>query len=144
MTNKSFENMDKSFMKDLKNEREKKVPPIYLKGFAQSVERKITAAPEKKRFVVPVWVPVMAVLLIAVTLTVKNPLGARSLSVSPQAVQLASATMSDQELSDEISLMSELGEWTDDDDSLIESLTEEDLEDLEVSYAANQGRSYLA
>ena len=151
MKKESFNEMDKSLMRDLKSAREQKVPPIYLKGFAASVERKIAGIHEKeepvfapKRFTVPVWVPVMAVLVIAVTLVLQGPLGTRSLSVTPQSVQLASATLSEQELSEEISVMTELGEWSDEDESLLESLEESDLEDLEYSYAGNSSQNLLA
>ena len=151
MKNESFEEMDRSFMKDLKNVREQKVPPIYLKGFAESVERKIAdreeaneSVPQSKRFTVPVWLPVMAVLVIAVTLVLKNPAGTQSLSVTPQSVQLASANLSDQELSDEIAVMAELGEWSDEDAASLEAINESDLEDLEYSYAGNQAQNQLA
>ncbi len=139
---KSFDESDGSLMKDLKGLREKKVPPAYLKGFSESVERKILGRREKKgfgfqpgRFTVPVWVPVMAVLVLAVTLVVRGPFTEKTLSVTPGSVQLASATLSEEELSEEIALMAELGEWSDVDDSLLEPQDDALLEELEYSGA---------
>ena len=128
--------MDKSLMEGLKELREKKVPPVYLKGFSESIERKILDQEGKKsfvfewpRFTVSVWVPALAVLVLAVTLVTHHPLGMRSLT---------------EELSEEIDVIAELGEWSEEDESSLESFDESDLEALEVSYAGNAGRNRLA
>ena len=149
MTKEPFEKMDESLMKALKNLRERNVPPQVLKGFSASVTARIRqkegakefqAAPEKS--FVPVWVPVFAVLMIALVVVLNshfkwNP--SSSLVLSP--AQLVFANVSD--ISDEIATLSELGAWTEEDEKAVGVSTENNLDDLDLTNASPQNNTTL-
>ena len=140
MAPESFEKQDKAFMEALKGTREKKVPPMMLKGFSASVEKKIREKQpsleiqlKPKRVWIPVWVPVLTVLVIGSLLVLRMPYEMKGPDIVHhyKVVELADAS----ELSDEIAALRELGAWTDEDEKATGIATETDAEDLELSNA---------
>ncbi len=127
MAKESFEKQDQSLMEALKNVRDKKVPAAIMKNFSAAVESQIRENQPKlelqfkpKRFWMPVWAPVFAVLMIGSLLVLRLPVG-----------ELAQANVN--QLSDDIAALRELGAWTDDDERSAGVVTENDVEDLELA-----------
>lgn len=140
MAKESFEGQDHSWMERLKGVREKKVPPIFLKGFADSVESQIRKTQpsleiqlKPKRTWVPVWTPVLVVLIIGSLLVLRLPVGMRQIPAPVKTIELAKANVT--QLSDEIAALREIGAWTDEDEKSAGVTTENDAEDLELSNA---------
>lgn len=138
MAKESFEKQDQSWMERLKGIREKKVPPIFLKGFADSVESQIRKTQpsleiqlKPKRTWVPVWTPVLAVLIIGSLLVLRLPAGMRQIPAPVKTIELAQANVN--QISDEIATLREMGAWTDEDEKSSGVISESDIDDLELS-----------
>ena len=119
MNDEHFKNMDESWMRDLKKLREEKISPELLKGFSASVKARILQEETKKalrtrpspfRWFVPVWVPTLAVLVIASAVVLKSPVDLKS----ARTARTASANIS--EVNEEIEALSQVGAWTEDDE----------------------------
>lgn len=127
MTKEPFEKMDSFWMETLKKARLKKVPPKILEGFSASVEARIRerqakeapAPAEPKRFRIPVWAPVFAVLIVASVVVLRSGL---ERPWTPPA---------DSGLSEEIAVMRELGVWGDEDEAAAGINGEAAAEELE-------------
>ena len=135
MTNRSFDQQDRSWIERLKTAREQKVPPVILKGFSASVAARIREKQpslelkiRQKRSWVPVWAPVFAVLIIGSILVLRLPIGMQGVPLTPKTVELAQANTS--QLSDEIAALSELGVWTDEDERSVGVPAENDTDEL--------------
>ena len=120
-----FEQWDEAFMKDFKTLRERKVPQRILENFSASVERKIqekqttrALQPRPIRWA-PVWVPAFAVLLLVVSIVAPRPANRPKLSQSESGIATPSivSVSTSPEISEEMTFLEELGEWTDDDES---------------------------
>ena len=123
MKDETFEKMDEEFMNQFKTVREKKVPSRILDDFSASVEKRILEKQAGKNFRfglpawAPVWVPALAVLLLFVsTAVLQNPGDTRSRRNTGPAPATISVTPGS-EISDELGLLRDLGEWTDDDEA---------------------------
>ena len=125
-----FEQWDEAFMKDFKSFRERKVPQRILENFSASVERRIKNGtfPNVPGSVNPVhlemfrsfrWVPAFAVLLLVVSIVVPRPAARPKLSQSESGIATPSivSVSTSPEISEEVSFLEELGEWTDDDEA---------------------------
>ncbi len=134
MKEENFEKQDEVLMNQFKALRDKKIPSEVLDYFSASVEHKILEAQGKKTFRfgfpawAPLWGPVLAVLLVAVSTTItRNPAQLkRQNSSGPAEIQnvgeisLTSHSRSDNsksEISEDVALLQELGEWTDEDEA---------------------------
>ena len=139
MAKEPFEKKDESLMQRMKDLRERNIPPEVLKGFSASVESRIREkeAPafeaRPRRSFVPVWVPALAILIVAVGLTLYVP---RS-----SDIQLASANAA--EISEEITTLKELGVWTEEDEKAI-GVSENSADDLELTYKQAPSDSSIA
>ena len=102
MDDKKFKEMDQSLMKKMEPLREQKVSEGMLKGFSTSVERRLSgpAQAERKPAGRLVWVPMLAVMVMASLVVLRSPV---------QNVQLAQAVTAADEMQDEIAVLSELG-----------------------------------
>jgi len=102
-------------MRRMKDLRERNIPPEILKGFSASVEDRLRQKqapafqPRPVRSFVPVWVPALAVLIVAVGLTLYVP---RSSDIQPASAEVT-------EISEEITTLKELGVWTEEDEKAI-------------------------
>jgi len=123
MSNERFKELDESWMRDLKNLREEKISPERLKGFSASVRARILEEETKKalrtrpnpfRWLLPVWVPTLAVLVIASAVVLKSPAGQTPYAPSAKTSHVASANVS--EVSEEIEALRQVGAWSEDDE----------------------------
>ena len=146
MKKEPFEELDKSLMEKLKDQRERKVPWEILRGFSASVEQRISAT--KPRRIRPhgvrsfvdgfadavwrtrqapqprVWIPVLAVMVLAFFAVIHLPGGV----IPTPGVAMEPAQGNGSELATEIAALRDLGVWTEDDEA---ELSESDLEELE-------------
>ena len=133
MSEKQFEKMDEQWMKSTKDLREKKVSDGILKGFSASVERRIASEPQApKRARALVWVPAMAVVVIASAVVLRTPTLSQPTAIAPQTVDYAQLPDTDN-IDEEIAALKEVGAWNDADDVLLGAGEEADMEDLELS-----------
>lgn len=121
MKDKEFKKMDEAWMKKMKPLREKEVSEGLLKGFSASVERRLTPAgeaPARKTALRPVWIPTLAVLVLASAVVLRSP-------VSPTA---------DDDVQEEIEVLRELGVWDEASDEAVLGeeavLADDDMEKL--------------
>ena len=154
MKNHDFEKIDERWMKDLKEIREKKVPEKILDGFAASVEARIredkrnVAAKaydiKPKRFLVPVFAPTFAVLIIGSVLVLRSPLATRPEAV-PQALtrRVSEKTTSDN-ISEEVAVLREVGAWTEEDEAAAGVSSDAGLSDIELCQNSSQKTRFLA
>ena len=135
MKKEPFEELDKSLMEKLKDQRDRKVPWEILRGFSASVEQRISAKhgqpayelkSARRYFGAPVWVPVLAVAVLAVVAVIRLPGG--TVPAPGLAVELAPGNGS--ELASEIAALRDLGVWTEDDEAELSELDLEELEEL--------------
>ena len=110
MNDQEFKKRDEAMMKKMEPLRSKEVSEGILKGFSASVERRIR--PESatgKKTARLVWAPVAVMAGLALFVVLKAPIQS-GLQVVPFAptLELAQA-VSEQEIQDEIALLSELG-----------------------------------
>ena len=140
MEKESFEKQDQSLMEALKNVRDKKVPSAIMKNFSAAVESKIRESQptrelqfKPKRSWMPVWAPVLAVLMIGSLLVLRLPIGLREIPMNSTARPIQLAQANTNQLSDDIAALRELGAWTDDDERSAGVATENDAEDLELT-----------
>ena len=138
MTKEPFEKIDESLMKDLRNLRERNIPPGILKGFSASVEARIREKEGEKEFqvapkksFVPVWAPVFAVLMITLVVVLHPPFKSNPFTPVSLSPQLVSANGSD--ISEEIATLHELGVWTEEDEKAAGISSENNLDDLELT-----------
>ena len=126
MKNENLEKLDQMLMDQFKETREKKVPWRIMNGFSASVERQILEKKLKKvpQFGFLKWgiaglVPGFAVLLfLASTALLHYPAGVKTnhqTTASPSSA-VSVASPSGPEISDEVTLLSELGEWNEEED----------------------------
>ncbi len=136
MSDKNFEAMDRSLMKDLKTAAKAPVPPDVLKGFSASVIEKIREEDPARETYHPVlsavWLtPAFAVLILA-SLVVWHlpggqegkPLWQSAVSKPAAMIQLASTVST---ISAEVAALRELGAWTDEDDLSSGAVEEDEL-----------------
>ena len=138
MTHQSFDDQDRSMMDRLRLVREKKVPPVILKGFSASVEARIREKQPSlevqlrpKKSWIPVWAPVFAVLIIGSILVLRIPIGMQGIPPTLRTVEFTRANPG--QISDEIAALREMGVWTEDDEKSAGVTMESDAEDLELS-----------
>ncbi len=126
MKDEIFKKQDEALMNQFKAQREREVPSGVLNDFSASVEHKILETQGQKSFRfgfpawAPIWVPVFAVLLVLVSTTLtqypsrlkdqKRP----AVGIQPP-VEVSIASKS--EISEEVILLQELGEWTEEDEA---------------------------
>ena len=122
MKDQAFEKMDEAFMNRLKAVREKRTPSKIASQFSASVERKILEKQMKKSLRpgflnwAPVWVPAFGVLLLfASTAVLHYPAGLHPHRAGAR-IPLKISAHSNSEISDEVTLLQELGEWTEEDE----------------------------
>ena len=112
-----FKKLDEQWMKSMKPVREKQVTDGILKGFSVSVERRILAKKEAslsgRRAVSPVWVPVLAVMVLASLAVLRSP-------VAPP-VEYAELDNKTTDVEEDIAVLKELGAWTDQDDATVDA-----------------------
>ncbi len=149
MTQGSFEEQDRQMMERLKPARDKKVPQEILKGFSASVEAKIREKQpslemrfKPQRTWLPVWAPVFAVLVIGSILVLRMPMSAHDILLTPETVELAQANTS--QISDEITDLSDVGAWTEEDAKSAGIPSDSDIEELELSKAVSSPDTKLA
>ena len=132
MKEHDFKDQDQKMMDAMKSRRDKKVPWEIQKGFAAAVEEKIRERGKKRSFGwfperawVPAAVPVFAVLILAVVVTLRLPSRetASPLSAGP-TVELAQAVPA---VSEDIAALRELGEWSDEEEVALGEFSAEDL-----------------
>ncbi|OIO37914.1 MAG: hypothetical protein AUJ72_03630 [Candidatus Omnitrophica bacterium CG1_02_46_14] len=130
MDHRSFDEQDKAWMERFKTKREEKVPQEILKGFSAGVEAQIRQNQpslevqwKPKRRWLPVWTPVLAVLIIGSIVVLRIPMS--------KTVELAQATPS--QISDEIADLSEVGAWTEEDDKSTGVVLNHEIDELELS-----------
>ncbi|MGH7197269.1 MAG: hypothetical protein ACREH5_00800 [Candidatus Omnitrophota bacterium] len=127
MTKEPFEKIDRELMKKLEGLRKKELPKGLLEGFSASVEKKIREkeaheAPAYKpaRRLVPMWVPTFAVLILAVVVVLRLPKGPDGAPVTQPSQTLTRSVQAPlTDLADEITVLMELGVWTDEDESAV-------------------------
>ena len=142
MSDKNFKDMDQKLMAAMKELREKEVSDGILKGFSASVERRLLARkrPEvsSKRLWSPAWAPVLAVMVLASAVVLRSPVVLLAPS-GPQPVEYAQLDPSKPtDIEEEIAALSELGAWSDEDDSLVSGsadVTAQDIEQIALNSA---------
>ena len=105
MDDKKFKEMDRSLMEKTESLREQKISEGMLKGFSASVERRISPAAESERKPAGrlVWVPTLAVMVLASIAVLRSP-------VAPDhEIQLAQAVTQTDDVQEEIAVLNELG-----------------------------------
>ena len=131
MDDKDFKKMDEMMMKKMEPLREQKVSDGMLRGFSASVERRLASpaeASERKPAGRLIWVPTLAVMLLASVAVLRSPV---------HEIQLAQAVVPADELQDDIAVLSELGVLDEYEDN--ELLAEEDaLLDGSMELTQNQ------
>jgi hypothetical protein len=123
MNDKEFKNLDEAMMKSMKPLRDKKVSEGMLKGFSASVERKIQAgdapAPAPVRRWAPMWVPTLAVMILASVVVLRSPVTTTQpvtfLSAPVELAQLVGT----EEIQSDMELLKELGELTDEEEAAV-------------------------
>lgn len=123
MNDKEFKKMDEAMMKSMTPLREQKVSQGMLKGFSASVERKIqsSAAPAAApvRRWAPIWVPTLAVMILASVVVLRSPVTTTQpvtfLSAPTELAQLVSS----EEIQSDVALLKELGELTDEEEATV-------------------------
>ncbi len=138
MDDKKFKEMDQSLMKKTEALREQKISEGMLKGFSTSVERRISGSAESERKPAGrlVWVPALAVMVLASVAVLRSPV------TSDQEIQLAQAVTQTDDVQEEIAVLSELGvldevedaDLLSDEDALLDGDTEltQKLENISV------------
>lgn len=128
MKDELFEKLDESFMEKFKALRGKKLPSEAFKGFSDSVLSEIQKRNQEKtqertpfKSWIPIFVPVLGVLLVFVSLAIFRPHhGFQIPNTSVLTSQIALSTVSEiSDISDEIAALRELGEWTDEDEQAL-------------------------
>lgn len=144
MNDKEFKELDDAMMKNMAPLREQKVNERMLKGFSASVERKITSGvdvetrPAVRRWA-PLWVPSLAVLMLASWVALRSPLttmpSPAALSLS-SPVELAQVTAGD-DIQNEVALLKALGELSDEEEAAVLGDEQDSLNDAdsELSYS---------
>ena len=136
MSDPKFDKMDQEMMKSMKPLRDKKISDGMLKGFSASVERRLELQnqPAIRRAFAPVWVPVLAVMILASVVVLRLPQTPTALPPVLKTVDYAELNENERELDvdDEIAALKELGIWDDNDDSLL-GADEVDAQELELS-----------
>ena len=127
MKNENLEKLDQMLMDQFKETREKKVPWRIMNGFSASVERQILEKQLKTvpRFGFLKWgiaglVPAFAALLfLASTALLHSPadIKTRQKTAASTASAISVASPSGPEISDEVTFLSELGEWNEEDEA---------------------------
>lgn len=127
MNEKEFNEMDQKMMDASQKERDRKVPWEILNGFSASVERRILETQERRtlgwfpaRAWVPVAVPVFAVLVLAVVVTLRLPADPAGVPGAPSAALSAApsvelAHVAEPVEGDDIEILRGLGEGTEAD-----------------------------
>lgn len=141
MKEHDFKDQDQKMMDAMQSRRDKKVPWEIQKGFAASVEEKILERGKKRSFGwfperawVPAAVPVFAVLVLAVVVTLRLPdrpapvtgmteRPASTFALAP-TVELAQAVPG---AAEDIAALRELGEWSDEEEVALGEFSAEDL-----------------
>lgn len=169
MADESFEKLDQELMKGLKEARERRVPEEALKGFSDSVAKRILERKNRKpAFGFPAWVVIPAFALLAgaglwywMGVKVPQTPSPENLKMRPQAVPsvpgivpetrrvaapakelistptapaanpISLPALQDSDIADEIEALKELGEWTEEDEEVIEIPLEESFTELE-------------
>lgn len=135
MKDKEFKNLDEAMMKSMASLREQKVSEGMLKGFSASVERKIqpdsTPVVQHARRWAPVWVPTLAVMVLASVAVLRAP------------VELAQMVSSD-EIQNEVAILKELGALTDEEEATVLGDELELYEDLESELSQYLRQSTIA
>jgi hypothetical protein len=140
-----FEQQDRAMLNAFKSVREKKVPPQVLEGFSAAVEDRIRRKQARHRphFVfqwprMRVLVPSLAVLLIALLMTLKMPYDGKDYSPVKSAKTAIRTTPIDMfsgpifDIVGEVALLRELGVWTEEDEDIFGELSEYALEILDL------------
>lgn len=131
MNEHDFDKMDSEFLKKFEKLRKERVPKKVLEGFSASVEEKIrkklfTPALEKKRFRLPLWAPVMTVLVLGSLVLFRTGLHRATYFESPgSSMVISQQRLVNGDLSVEIAALKEMGEWTDEDETVLGDPTEE-------------------
>lgn len=146
MNDRQFHEMDEAWIKKTKTMREKEISDGMLKGFAASVERRITAKGDALGHKTPAWraawVPVMAVLVLASVVVLRLPdrqAGSPStsnihLTSSNPSLELAQAVLDDEQLlQEEMEILQELGVWEESAEDLLGDST------FDLTYNAYNG-----
>jgi hypothetical protein len=132
MDAEKFKEMDQSLMKKMEPLREQKVSEGMLKGFSASVERRIAGGAqvvERKPAGRLLWVPVLAVMVMASVIVLRSPV---------QNIELTQAVTPADEMQDEIAVLAELGVLDEYEDA--ELLTDEEaLLDENMELTQNRG-----
>ncbi len=148
MNDKEFKNLDEAMMKSMTPIRDKKVSEGMLKGFSASVERKIqlsdapAAAPVRRW--APVWVPTLAVMILASVVVLRSPVTtdqpATFLSAPTELAQLVSS----EEIQSDVALLKELGEFSDEEEATVLGDELEDYGDVESELSQYLRQSNIA
>ncbi len=124
MKNEDLEKLDQTLMNQFKETREKKVPWRIMNGFSASVERQILEKQLKTvprfgflKWGIPVLAPAFAVVLfLASTALLHYPVSFET-NHKTTASTVSVSSSSGPEISDEVTFLSELGEWNEEDDA---------------------------
>lgn len=125
MNEHDFDKMDSEFLKKFEKLRDKKVPKRVLDGFSASVEEKIrkklfTPELEKKRFRMPLWAPVLTVLVLASLVVFRTGLHRATYFERPSnSVVISQPVPVNGDLAVEIAALKEIGEWTEQDETVL-------------------------
>ena len=141
MENKNFDKYDRRLKEQLKGFSDRPVPPEIRKDFAASVAKKIGEG--QGRWVMPGFVPGVGIFIVALMgwLFVWNgPKISEQPMTVPQEVVIPAVQMDqaiqakEQDLAEEIAILEDLGEWTDQDDQELGISLEELLVEVELAF----------
>ncbi len=123
MNDKDFKNLDEAMMKNMAPLRDKKVSDGILKGFSASVERKIRsndapAAAPVRRFA-PVWVPTLAVMILASVVVLRSPVTTTQPVTFLSASEELAQSVDSEDIQNDMALLKELGELTDEEEATV-------------------------
>ena len=125
MNQETFEKLDRAFTDRFRAVREKKVSSQVLERFSASVERRILEKQTEKSLRpgwaflrwAPVWVPAFAVTVLVIsTAVLQSPGGLKSVLSKTNPVLSLHVSVSS-EISEEVVLLQDLEEWSEDDEA---------------------------
>ena len=127
MNHEAFEKMDQSWIKGLKNVRDRQVPQQALRDFSESVEQRIFEKEKQRKRLIGVGVPAAALALALVFFAVSRFLFIPGVPPATEPVPTQES-----EIIAEVQILRELGAWTEEDDLAIGVSVETSFAELEL------------